>query len=198
MSNLEETLRDGGAIIMPTETVYGIFAKALDEEAVNNVYRLKQRPKDKAMNLNIADIESIYDYAVNPPRYLDKLVSAFLPGPLTIILRASPKVPYWINSGLSSVGFRMPNHPETLAMIKKYGPLIGPSANISGHDSGTVFKDILGQFQYNVDGIEDDSAITGVDSTILDLSGEKATILRQGAITKEDILAIIPNLQFEV
>lgn len=198
MSNLEVTLRDGGAIIMPTETVYGIFAKALDEEAVNNVYRLKQRPKDKAMNLNIADIESIYDYAVNPPRYLDKLVSAFLPGPLTIILQASPKVPYWINSGLSSVGFRMPNHPETLAMIKKYGPLIGPSANISGHDSGTVFKDILGQFQYNVDGIEDDSAITGVDSTILDLSGEKATILRQGAITKEDILAIIPNLQFEV
>ncbi|MBF7093747.1 threonylcarbamoyl-AMP synthase [Streptococcus sp. HF-1907] len=198
MSNLEETLHDGGAIIMPTETVYGIFAKALDEEAVNNVYRLKQRPKDKAMNLNIADIESIYDYAVNPPRYLDKLVSAFLPGPLTIILQASPKVPYWINSGLSSVGFRMPNHPETLAMIKKYGPLIGPSANISGHDSGTVFKDILGQFQYNVDGIEDDSAITGVDSTILDLSGEKATILRQGAITKEDILAIIPNLQFEV
>lgn len=198
MSNLEETLRDGGAIIMPTETVYGIFAKALDEEAVNNVYRLKQRPKDKAMNLNIADIESIYDYAVNPPRYLDKLVSAFLPGPLTIILQASPKVPYWINSGLSSVGFRMPNHPETLAMIKKYGPLIGPSANISGHDSGTVFKDILGQFQYNVDGIEDDSAITGVDSTILDLSGEKATILRQGAITREDILAIIPNLQFEV
>lgn len=198
MSNLEETLRDGGAVIMPTETVYGIFAKALDEEAVNNVYRLKQRPKDKAMNLNIADIESIYDYAVNPPRYLDKLVSAFLPGPLTIILQASPKVPYWINSGLSSVGFRMPNHPETLAMIKKYGPLIGPSANISGHDSGTVFKDILGQFQYNVDGIEDDSAITGVDSTILDLSGEKATILRQGAITREDILAIIPNLQFEV
>ncbi len=198
MSNLEVTLRDGGAIIMPTETVYGIFAKALDEEAVNNVYRLKQRPKDKAMNLNIADIESIYDYAVNPPRYLDKLVSAFLPGPLTIILQASPKVPYWINSGLSSVGFRMPNHPETLAMIKKCGPLIGPSANISGHDSGTVFKDILGQFQYNVDGIEDDSAITGVDSTILDLSGEKATILRQGAITKEDILAIIPNLQFEV
>lgn len=183
---------------MPTETVYGIFAKALDEEAVNNVYRLKQRPKDKAMNLNIADIESIYDYAVNPPRYLDKLVSAFLPGPLTIILQASPKVPYWINSGLSSVGFRMPNHPETLAMIKKYGPLIGPSANISGHGSGTVFKDILGQFQYNVDGIEDDSAITGVDSTILDLSGEKATILRQGAITREDILAIIPNLQFEV
>ncbi|WP_307976874.1 L-threonylcarbamoyladenylate synthase [uncultured Streptococcus sp.] len=198
MSNLEVTLRDGGAIIMPTETVYGIFAKALDEEAVNNVYRLKQRPKDKAMNLNIADIESIYDYAVNPPRYLDKLVSAFLPGPLTIILQASPKVPYWINSGLSSVGFRMPNHPETLAMIKKYGPLIGPSANISGHDSGTVFKDILGQFQYNVDGIEDDSAITGLDSTILDLSGEKATILRQGAITREDILAIIPNLQFEV
>lgn len=198
MSNLEETLRDGGAIIMPTETVYGIFAKALDEEAVNNVYRLKQRPKDKAMNLNIADIKSIYDYAVNPPRYLDKLVSAFLPGPLTIILQASPKVPYWINSGLSSVGFRMPNHPETLAMIKKYGPLIGPSANISGHGSGTVFKDILGQFQYNVDGIEDDSAITGVDSTILDLSGEKATILRQGAITREDILAIIPNLQFEV
>ncbi|WP_082779924.1 L-threonylcarbamoyladenylate synthase, partial [Streptococcus lutetiensis] len=130
------------------------------------------------------------------PTYLKKLYDAFLPGPLTIILQANDRVPAWINSGLSTIGFRIPKHPQTLALIKETGPLIGPSANISGQESGKVFAQIQKQFDNSVEGFADDSSITGVDSTILDLSGEFARILRQGAITKEDLLAQIPELTF--
>lgn len=196
MANLEEILQTGGAVILPTETVYGLFAQAMNEEAVEHVYRLKCRPKDKAMNLNVADYETILAFSKNQPTYLKKLYDAFLPGPLTIILQANDRVPAWINSGLSTIGFRIPKHPQTLALIKETGPLIGPSANISGQESGKVFAQIQKQFDNSVEGFADDSSITGVDSTILDLSGEFACILRQGAITKEDLLAQIPELTF--
>ena len=148
------------------------------------------------MNLNVADYETILAFSKNQPTYLKKLYDAFLPGPLTIILQANDRVPAWINSGLSTIGFRIPKHPQTLALIKETGPLIGPSANISGQESGKVFAQIQKQFDNSVEGFADDSSITGVDSTILDLSGEFARILRQGAITKEDLLAQIPELTF--
>lgn len=196
MTDFEQTIKNGQALILPTETVYGIFAEALNEDAVNNVYHLKKRPRDKAMNLNVADFETILFYSKEQPTYLKKLYNAFLPGPLTIILKANDKVPTWINSGLKTVGFRLPSHPVTRDIIKKTGPLIGPSANISGTESGRVFKDIMSSFNNALTGLEDDSAITGQDSTILDLSGEKAQLLRQGSITKEVLLSKVPELQF--
>ncbi|EHJ56342.1 Sua5/YciO/YrdC/YwlC family protein [Streptococcus urinalis FB127-CNA-2] len=196
MDDLIEDLNQNKAVILPTETVYGIFAKALNEKAVDSVYQLKQRPRDKAMNLNISSYEDIVRFSSEQPIYLKKLVSAFLPGPLTIILKANQKVPVWINSGLKSVGFRMPNHPKTLAIIKKCGPLIGPSANISGQESGKYFKKIRETFGEHINGLEDDCALTGKDSTILDLSGDKALILRQGAITKSELLREVPELEF--
>ena len=97
---------------------------------------------------------------------------------------------------METVGFRIPNHPVTLDLIRKYGPLIGPSANLSGKASGTSFQQIMMDFQEEVSGIEDDDFLTGQDSTILDLSGEKALILRQGAITREDILAQVNDIKF--
>lgn len=196
MANLEEILQSGGAVILPTETVYGLFAQAMNEDAVEHVYQLKRRPKEKAMNLNVADYETILAFSKNQPSYLKKIYDTFLPGPLTIILQANDRVPAWINSGLSTIGFRIPKHPQTLALIKETGPLIGPSANISGQESGKVFVQIQKQFGNSVEGLADDTAITGVDSTILDLSGDFARILRQGAITKEDLLARVPELTF--
>lgn len=197
MADLETILETGGALILPTETVYGLFAKALDEEAVHHVYELKGRPLDKAMNLNVADFETILAYSTEQPDYLKKLVDAFLPGPLTIILQANSAVPTWINSGLATVGFRMPNHPQTLELIRQAGPLIGPSANLSGQESGKIFSDIQVQFAEAIEGIADDAALTGKDSTILDISAQPARILRQGAITKEDLLAVVPEIVFE-
>ena len=196
MDKIEKTLEAGGAVVLPTETVYGLFAQALNEEAVERVYELKQRPRDKALNLNVASLEEIYAFSKNQPSYLEQLYQTFLPGPLTIILQANDRVPAWINSDMETVGFRIPNHPVTLDLIRKYGPLIGPSANLSGKASGTSFQQIMMDFQEQVSGVEDDPALTGQDSTILDLSGEKARILRQGAITREDILAQVNDIKF--
>ena len=197
MEKIKHELEKGEAVVLPTETVYGLFAKALDEKAVDHVYQLKRRPRDKALNLNVASIDDILYFSKNQPDYLKNLVDAFLPGPLTIVLEANDRVPYWVNSDLTTVGFRMPSHPVTLDLIREFGPLIGPSANISGHASGLCFTEILKDFDQEVLGLEDDAFLTGQDSTILDLSGDKVKILRQGAITREDILAKIPTIPFE-
>ena len=197
MEKIKQELEKGGAVVLPTETVYGLFAKALDKKAVDHIYQLKRRPRDKALNLNVASLDDILNFSKNQPPYLQKLVDSFLPGPLTIILEANDKVPYWVNSDLTTVGFRMPNHPVTLELIREFGPLIGPSANISGCESGVNFKRILENFDREVLGIEDDTFLTGQDSTILDLSSDKVKILRQGSISREDILAKIPEIPFE-
>ena len=197
MENIKQELEQGRAVVLPTETVYGLFAKALDKKAVDHVYQLKGRPRDKALNLNVASLDDILTFSKNQPPYLQKLVESFLPGPLTIILEANDKVPDWVNSGLRTVGFRMPSHPVTLELIREFGPLIGPSANLSGQASGVSFKEIVKDFGQEVLGIEDDTFLTGQDSTIIDLSGDKVKILRQGAITREDILAKIQVIPFE-
>lgn len=196
-TDLKEILANGGAVVLPTETVYGLFARALDEKAVNHVYELKNRPRDKAMNLNVASYEDIMTYSKEQPDYLKKLYDAFLPGPLTIILKANGQVPKWINSGLTTVGFRLPNHPVTRELIQAEGPLIGPSANKSGMASGRYFDQIRAQFDFQVTGYQDDDALLGLDSTILDLSVTPARILRQGKITKDDLLAALPELTIE-
>ncbi|HEL1616589.1 TPA: threonylcarbamoyl-AMP synthase [Streptococcus suis] len=198
MDKLRTILENGGAVILPTETVYGLFAQALNEDAVNRVYQLKQRPRDKAMNLNVSNLNDIYFFSQNTPFFLEKLYNRFMPGPLTIILKANENVPFWVNSGLDTVGFRLPNHEQTVRLISEAGPLIGPSANISGNESGKKFSDIQAQFSVDLPGIEDDQALTGIDSTILDLSGQKARILRQGAISREEIQKAIPEIEFEV
>ncbi|MGT2932655.1 L-threonylcarbamoyladenylate synthase [Streptococcus catagoni] len=196
MKEFETIINQGGALVLPTETVYGIFAKALDQEAVEAVYQLKKRPKDKAMNLNIASYQMILEFSKEQPSYLQDLYQAFLPGPLTIILKANQAVPFWVNSGKDTVGFRFPDHPITSKIIAGTGPLIGPSANVSGSESGKVFKEIMESFDKKIQGFEDDSALTGQDSTILDLSADLAKILRQGAITKEELLKVAPQMRF--
>ncbi|MEQ9764040.1 L-threonylcarbamoyladenylate synthase [Streptococcus jiangjianxini] len=196
IEKLSQQLNKGKAVVLPTETVYGLFAKALEKPSVDLVYDLKNRPSDKAMNLNVTSYEDILNFSKNQPVYLEKLVNHFLPGPLTIILQANEKVPTWINSGLDSVGFRLPYHPVTQKLIATHGPLIGPSANKSGEESGKSFKTIMQSFDNQVLGYEDDSFLTGMDSTILDLSSDRADILRQGAISKEDLLAKVPELNF--
>lgn len=191
---LRQVLEDGHCLLLPTETVYGLFAKALDEAAVNRVYELKKRPRDKAMNLNVATYDEILMFSKNQPPYLKTIYDTFLPGPLTLILQASQEVPRWINTGLETVGFRLPTHPITRQLIQECGPLIGPSANLSGQASGCSFKKIQASLAADLSGYADDAAIGGLDSTILDLSGKQPTIIRQGAITKDDLAHCIPIL----
>ena len=197
LNKLGGALSEGQALILPTETVYGIFAQALHPQSVEHVYELKGRPKYKALNLNVADLSTIIHYSENQPLYLKELYESFLPGPLTIILKANHLVPEWINAGLDSIGFRVPNHPVTLQLIKEYGPLVGPSANKSGQQSGTIFYEIETELGTELMGWSDDASISGFDSTILDLTGPRARILRQGQISKEELESKIPGLVIE-
>lgn len=196
LEELSQKLEEGQGVVLPTETVYGLFAKALMPSSVDLVYDLKERSRDKAMNLNVASYDDIIRFSKNQPSYLKDLYTAFLPGPLTIILQANDQVPAWINSGLDSVGFRLPSHPVTRALIAQHGPLIGPSANKSGQESGKHFAAIMQEFDLQLLGYQDDAFLTGRDSTILDLSGHTAKILRQGAVSKQDLVAVISELQF--
>lgn len=189
-----EVLKAGELAVLPTETVYGLFADATNEAAVQRLYAVKGRPIDKALNMNVADYNEILKYSIHQPPYLEKLVKAFLPGPLTLILEASSEVPEWIHVGKTTVGFRMPSIQATQEVIKALGVLVGPSANLTGAPSPRFYNelttDILDKAAVS---IQDDS-VYGLDTTILDLSADKPQILRQGAITAKELLEAVPEL----
>ncbi|NHI75723.1 threonylcarbamoyl-AMP synthase [Lactococcus garvieae] len=187
-------LKAGELAVLPTETVYGIFADATNEAAVQKLYAVKGRPVEKALNMNVADYDTILKFSVHQPAYLEKLVKTFLPGPLTIILEASPEVPEWIHVGKTTVGFRMPSIPATQEVIKALGVLVGPSANLTGSPSPRFYEDLTSVILDKAAVALQDDSIYGLDTTILDLSGEKPKILRQGAITAQELLDAVPEL----
>lgn len=187
-------LKAGELAVLPTETVYGIFADATNEAAVQKLYAVKGRPVEKALNMNVADYDTILKFSVHQPAYLEKLVKNFLPGPLTIILEASPEVPEWTHVGKTTVGFRMPSIPATQEVIKALGVLVGPSANLTGSPSPRFYEDLTSAILDKAAVALQDDSIYGLDTTILDLSGEKPKILRQGAITAQELLDAVPEL----
>ncbi|MFK4783976.1 L-threonylcarbamoyladenylate synthase [Lactococcus petauri] len=187
-------LKAGELAVLPTETVYGIFADATNEAAVQKLYAVKGRPVEKALNMNVADYDTILKFSVHQPAYLEKLVKTFLPGPLTIILEASPEVPEWIHVGKTTVGFRMPSIPATQEVIKALGVLVGPSANLTGSPSPRFYEDLTSVILDKAAVALQDDSVYGLDTTILDLSGEKPKILRQGAITAQELLDAVPEL----
>ena len=187
-------LKAGELAVLPTETVYGIFADATNEAAVQKLYAVKGRPVEKALNMNVADYDTILKYSVHQPAYLEKLVQTFLPGPLTIILEASPEVPEWIHVGKTTVGFRMPSIPATQEVIKALGVLVGPSANLTGSPSPRFYDDLTSAILDKAAVALQDDSVYGLDTTILDLSGEMHKILRQGAITAQELLDAVPEL----
>lgn len=189
-----KALKSGQLAILPTETVYGLFADAMNEEAVQKLYSVKGRPTEKALNMNISSFEDMLKYSINQPVYLQKIVEAFLPGPLTIILEASKDVPECIHIGKSTVGFRMPNIAVTQKIIKEVGVLVGPSANLSGSKSPSFFADLSPEILENAAVSVQDDSIYGLDTTIIDLTQEKPKLLRQGAVTKEELLKKVPEL----
>ncbi|MFZ2576564.1 MAG: L-threonylcarbamoyladenylate synthase [Lactococcus hircilactis] len=188
-------LKSGELAILPTETVYGLFADATNEAAVKKLYAVKGRPTEKALNMNVSSFETILKYSKNQPAYLEKMVKTFLPGPLTIILEASPEVPEWIHSGKSTVGFRMPSIQATQEIISGVGVLVGPSANLTGQASPRLSTDLTREILMHAAVQIFDDSISGLDTTIIDLTGDVPKILRQGAITKAELLSAIPELK---
>ena len=183
-----EVLRSGGLVAFPTETVYGLGANGLDVEAVRGIYRAKGRPSDNPLILHISDPDEAEPLALVNDR-ARRLMAAFWPGPLTLVLPARPTVPLETRGGLGTVALRMPSHPIALALIAAAGfPLAAPSANASGRpsptDAASVWEDLHGRISLILDG---GPVPVGIESTVLDISEEKPLLLRAGATPREDV-----------
>ena len=179
-------LKDGGLVAFPTETVYGLGGDALNPLAASKIYGAKGRPSDNPLIVHIACIESLYDIAEVTEDGL-KLAKAFWPGPLTLVFKKKETVPPQTTGGLDTVAVRMPCHAVARELIKRSGIYIAaPSANLSGRPSPTqakhVIEDLDGRIDIIIDGGSPD---IGIESTIVDVSGSKAVILRPGYITKD-------------
>ena len=179
-------LKDGGLVAFPTETVYGLGGDALNPLAASKIYGAKGRPSDNPLIVHIACIDSLYDIAEVTEDGL-KLAKAFWPGPLTLVFKKKEIVPPQTTGGLDTVAVRMPCHAVARELIKRSGIYIAaPSANLSGRPSPTqakhVIEDLDGRIDIIIDGGSPD---IGIESTIVDVSGSKAVILRPGYITKD-------------
>lgn len=181
-------IKSGGLVAIPTETVYGLAADALNGKAVAKIFRAKGRPMDNPLIVHISDIKQIDMLVSEFPEKAKKLAEKFWPGPLTIVLPKSDIIPYEVSAGLSTVAIRFPSHPIAHVLIEKSSPLAAPSANLSGSPSPTtarhVFDDMNGRIEAIVDGGDCD---VGVESTVITLAEEVPTLLRPGGITLEQL-----------
>lgn len=187
-------LRKGNLVAFPTETVYGLGADALLEEAVKKVYAAKGRPSDNPLIVHVTGLDMVKDYVDNFPPVTEKLITHFWPGPLTLIFTIKKgSLAAAVTGGLSTAAFRMPDNKKTLKLIELTGaPLVGPSANTSGKPSPTTAQHVAHDLKDKIAGIVDDGpTMIGVESTVLDLSGAAPLILRPGAVTKEQLEAVL-------
>ena len=182
-----QILKQGGLVAFPTETVYGLGANALDEEAARKTYAAKGRPSDNPLIVHIASLEDLYPITKKVPEKAVALAEKFWPGPLTMIFEKSELVPHGTTGGLETVAVRMPDNEVALALIRAGGGYVsGPSANKSGRPSPTMARHVLDDLEGRIDMILDGGPVhIGVESTIVDMTVEPPMILRQGAVTKE-------------
>lgn len=188
-----EVIRRGGLIAFPTETVYGLGANALDENAVLKIFAAKERPPWDPLIVHIFDLTMLEHLVDEPPENFHKLAELFMPGPLTVVMWKKAKVPDAVTAGLPTVAVRMPNHPVALALIEASGvPIAAPSANKFGRPSPTTAEHVLHDLAGRIDGILDAGPTqVGVESTVLDLTKIPPVILRPGGVGKEALEKVL-------
>lgn len=192
-------LRVGEVVGIPTETVYGLAANAFDAKAVAKIFKAKGRPQDNPLIVHISAFEEIRELVSAVPEAAKKLADAFWPGPLTIILPKSSRIPDAVSAGLPSVAVRMPSHSVARAVIARAGvPLAAPSANLSGSPSPTnaktVFDDMQGRIPLILDG---GGSRVGVESTVITLCTEVPRVLRPGGVTVEQLRAVLGAVEVD-
>lgn len=192
LSRAAEILSAGGLVAFPTETVYGLGADAANEEAVRAIYRTKGRPSTVPLIVHIPGIDAAAEWAAALPEGAHRLAARFWPGPLTIIVPATPRA-RWVSAGLATVGLRVPDHPVALALLRAFGGgLAAPSANRYGRVSPTSAKHVLDDLGEDAPFVLDGGPCrVGVESTVLDLTGSPPTILRAGAVSAGEIEAVL-------
>lgn len=188
-----DILKHGGLVAIPTETVYGLAADATNEEAVKQIFVAKGRPQDNPLIVHISEMSEIYALVKEVPQAAVLLAEHFWPGPLTIIMKKSDAIPAITSANLDSVGIRMPEHAAARAVIKASGvPLAAPSANTSGKPSPTTAQHVRDDMEGKIDAILDGGACdVGVESTVVDATCTPVRVLRPGAITVEQIAAVL-------
>lgn len=190
-----DNIKNGKLIVIPTETVYGLAANALDENAIKLIFKVKGRPQDNPLIIHTYSKENIYKFSKNQPKYIDKIIDKFMPGPLTLVLEKQDIIPNIVTAGLKTVGIRIPNHSDTLKFLKIVDlPLAAPSANKSGKPSPTKVEHIFNDYQnqdeiYGI--INGGECNVGIESTIIKCEEEKIIILRPGIINKSMIQEIV-------
>ena len=186
-------LRRGGLLGIPTETVYGLGADALNEDAVSRIFLAKGRPQDNPLIIHVPDASWLESYCRDVPPAAYQLAERFWPGPLTMILPRRDIVPLQTTGGLETVGVRCPNHPVTLAIIEAAGvPIAAPSGNTSGRPSPTTAAHMIEDMDGKIDGIVDGGPCTvGVESTIIDLTVTPPRLLRPGGLPLESLRQVL-------
>ena len=189
-------IKEGDIVAFPTETVYGLGGDTFNENAVKKIFEAKSRPSDNPFIVHVAGIDDINEVAFLTDK-AKEIFEVFSPGPITIVLKKKPKVPYCVTAGLETVGVRIPSHPLGREFIKRCGvPICAPSANVSKKVSPTsaefVYDDLNGKIPAIIDGGRCD---VGIESTVLSLVDEPI-ILRPGAVTKEMLLPYLPNVRY--
>lgn len=186
----EEILRNGGIVAFPTETVYGLGALATNSLAAAKIFKAKGRPVDNPLIVHIANEKQLREVVKELPLDAIRLKEAFWPGPFTMILPKTDKIPKETSAGLSTIGVRMPNCRIALNLIEKVGPIAAPSANISGKPSPTSASHVIDDLENKIDAIiEGPNSFVGIESTVYDVY--ERMILRKGSITREAIENII-------
>ncbi len=190
---IRKALERHGLIVFPTETVYGIGASIYDPIAIQSIFTTKGRPQDNPLIVHIGDLSQLDALVTHVNELAKKLINAFWPGPLTLVLPKSDKVPMLITANLPTVAIRMPKDPLARDVIKAAGvPLCAPSANLSGKPSGTDFKSVYEDFYGKVAiFVEGGVPEFGIESTVIDLTSEIPTILRPGAVSAEEIEKVL-------
>ena len=194
-----EIIKNGGLVAFPTETVYGLGANGLDENAVPKIYEAKGRPSDNPLILHISEFDEIKNIVKEIPDIAVLLADEFWPGPLTMVFRKSAIVPYRTTGGLESVAVRMPSNKIAREFIKAAGvPVAAPSANSSGRPSPTKAEHVLSDLDGKIDMVIDGGTVDiGLESTIVDVTGEVPVILRPGFITEEMLLEAVGRVQID-
>ncbi len=192
-------IRAGEVVAFPTETVYGLGANALSDEAVGKIYQAKGRPSDNPLIVHIGEMSQLALVARDVSDDAQRLIDAFWPGPLTLILPSTSAVAKLVTAGLPTVGVRMPDHPVALELIRQANvPIAAPSANLSGRPSPTsaehVRKDLAGKIAAILDGGQTG---VGVESTVIDMTVYPALILRPGGVTYEQIKSVLGQVEMD-
>jgi L-threonylcarbamoyladenylate synthase len=193
IENAAGVLRAGGLVALPTETVYGLGANAEDPAAVARIFQVKGRPPSHPLIVHIGGAEQLDDWVKDVPATARLLAEHFWPGPLTLVLRRGPRVPLEATGGLETVAVRVPDHPVALALLSAFGGgVTAPSANRFGSVSPTTADHVRAELGEAVDFVLDGGPCeVGVESTIVDATGEIPSILRPGGVTREDLEAVL-------